>query len=68
MPLRPTRDIDPLGFGLVELPHVLQVFHEICAVAVAVDGGIIFNPDSVTAALVCLPDSLVLRRISVRTR
>jgi len=49
VPQRPTRDIDLLGFGLAELPHVLQVFHEICAVAVAVDDGMIFHPDSLTA-------------------
>lgn len=49
VPLRPTRDIDLLGFGLAELPHVLQVFLEICVVAVEVDDGMIFHPDSVTA-------------------
>lgn len=49
VPLRPTRDIDLLGFGLAELPHVLQVFHEICAIAVDVNDGMTFHPDSVTA-------------------
>ena len=49
VPLRPTRDIDLLGFGLAELPHVLQVFHDICTVAVEVNDGMKFHPESMTA-------------------
>lgn len=49
VPLRPTRDIDLLGFGLAELPHVLQVFREICEIAVGVDDGVRYDPESVTA-------------------
>lgn len=49
VPLRPTRDIDLLGFGLPEIPHVLQVFREICDTAVDVDDGMQFNVENVTA-------------------
>lgn len=49
VPLRPTRDIDLLGFGLAELPHVMQVFREICEIGVGVDDGVRFDPESVTA-------------------
>ncbi len=49
VPLRPTRDIDLLGFGLAELPHVIQTFREICEAAVDINDGMIFSADSVTA-------------------
>ncbi len=49
VPLRPTRDIDLLGFGLSELPHVLQTFRDICEIAVGMDDGVRFDPESVTA-------------------
>lgn len=49
VPLRPTRDIDLLGFGLAELPHLIEAFREICSQSVVVDDGMQFNPDSVTA-------------------
>jgi hypothetical protein len=45
LPLRPTRDIDLLGFGLAEIPHLLTVFKDICELKV--DDGITF--DSATA-------------------
>lgn len=32
VPLRPTRDIDLLGFGLAELPHVIGVFEDLCRI------------------------------------
>lgn len=32
VPLRPTRDIDLLGFGLAELPHVVGVFEDLCRI------------------------------------
>ena len=35
VPLRPTRDIDLLGFGLAELPHVVGVFEDLCRLTVA---------------------------------
>ncbi len=35
VPLRPTRDIDLLGFGLAELPHVVGVFEDLCRLQVA---------------------------------
>lgn len=51
MPHRATRDADLLGFGASDLESVAQVFREIAAVAVAVavavDDGIVFDPDSV---------------------
>lgn len=49
VPLRPTRDIDLLGFGLAELPHLIEAFREICSQSVVVEDGMQFNPDSVTA-------------------
>lgn len=45
MPHRATRDADLLGFGASDLESVAQVFREIAAVAV--DDGIVFDPDSV---------------------
>ncbi|MGV0998961.1 MAG: nucleotidyl transferase AbiEii/AbiGii toxin family protein [Fluviibacter sp.] len=45
VPLRPTRDIDLLGFGPAEEPLVLAAFQEICLIEV--DDGIEFNLGSV---------------------
>lgn len=47
VPLRPTRDIDLLGFGLAEIPHLLSVFDSLCELKV--DDGISFAPNSVRA-------------------
>ena len=47
VPLRPTRDIDLLGFGIAELPHVAEVFRAICAQPVQLADGMRFNPESV---------------------
>ena len=44
VPLRPTRDIDLLGFGLAEEPLVLAAFQELCQIEC--DDGIEFDPDS----------------------
>lgn len=41
VPLRPTRDIDLLGFGIVESSELLQVFLEICSVDA--DDGVVFD-------------------------
>lgn len=49
VPLRPTRDIDLLGFGLAELPLVMQVFRDVCDIAVGTVDGMRYNADSVTA-------------------
>ena len=40
VPLRPTRDIDLLGFGLAEIPHLVAAFEGVCAIEV--DDGIVF--------------------------
>jgi len=32
--LRPTRDIDLLGFGMAEIPHLIRVFEDLCAIEV----------------------------------
>ncbi len=48
VPLRPTRDIDLLGFGLAEHSHVIQTFRDICNEAVGAEDGMRFNSDSVT--------------------
>lgn len=47
VPLRPTRDIDLLGFGLAEIPHLLTVFKNLCELKV--DDGITFDPTTVKA-------------------
>ena len=47
VPLRPTRDIDLLGFGLVELPHVMGVFADLCQIKV--EDGMVFLADSIKA-------------------
>jgi Nucleotidyl transferase AbiEii toxin, Type IV TA system len=47
MPLRPTRDMDLLGFGLAEMPHLVAAFKDICAVAV--DDGIHFDTHAIKA-------------------
>jgi hypothetical protein len=41
VPLRPTRDIDLLGFGLAEIPLLVAAFEGICAVEV--DDGMAFD-------------------------
>lgn len=48
IPHRPTRDADFLCFGSAELPHLQSVFKEICEIAV--DDGILFQRDTVSAA------------------
>lgn len=48
VPLRPTRDIDLLGFGLAEEPLVLATFQEMCGIEC--DDGIKFNINSIKVA------------------
>ena len=45
-PHRPTRDADMLGFGPEDVPTLIGVFRAICSIAV--DDGIVFDPESVT--------------------
>ncbi|MBU3725330.1 MAG: nucleotidyl transferase AbiEii/AbiGii toxin family protein [Burkholderiaceae bacterium] len=47
VPLRPTRDIDLLGFGLAEIPHLIQAFKGICVIEC--DDGIVFNTNAIKA-------------------
>ncbi len=47
VPLRPTRDIDLLGFGMAEIPHLLKVFEALCAIEV--EDGIKFEATSIKA-------------------
>jgi hypothetical protein len=47
VPLRPTRDIDLLGFGIAEMPHLIQVFEDLCAIEV--EDGINFDSASIKA-------------------
>jgi len=47
VPLRPTRDIDLLGFGLAELPHVIGVFEDLCRIDT--EDSMIFAIDSIRA-------------------
>ena len=46
-PHRPTRDADLLGFGPSDLQSIDQTFRDIASIAV--DDGITFDPESVTA-------------------
>ncbi len=46
-PLRPTRDIDLLGFGISETPHLIGVFRDLCALEV--EDGMVFVADSLNA-------------------
>lgn len=47
VPLRPTRDIDLLGFGMAEIPHLLNVFEDLCTIEV--EDGINFEATSIQA-------------------
>ncbi len=47
VPLRPTRDIDLLGFGLAEIPYLVSTFENICAIEC--DDGISFDVESIRA-------------------
>jgi len=47
IPLRPTRDIDLLGFGVSETPHLIGVFQDLCGLEV--DDGMVFVADSLNA-------------------
>ncbi|GAC1315590.1 MAG: nucleotidyl transferase AbiEii/AbiGii toxin family protein [Collimonas sp.] len=48
VPHRPTHDADFLGFGSADIPHLEEVFRDICRVTV--EDGIVFQPDSVKGA------------------
>lgn len=47
VPLRPTRDMDLLGFGLSEEPYLIAAFTDLCALDV--DDGIRFDAQSIRA-------------------
>jgi hypothetical protein len=47
VPLRPTRDIDLLGFGLAEIPLLVAAFERMCAIEV--DDGMAFDSASIRA-------------------
>ena len=48
VPHRPTHDADFLGFGSAEIPHIEEIFRDICRIEV--EDGIAFQPDTVKAA------------------
>jgi hypothetical protein len=48
VPHRPTHDADFLGFGSAEIPHIEEIFQDICRIEV--EDGIAFQPDTVKAA------------------
>ena len=48
VPFRPTRDMDLLGFGVAEEPHLIAAFSDLCTLAV--DDGIRFDAQSIRAA------------------
>ncbi len=47
VPFRPTRDIDLLGFGIAEIPLLIQVFEDLCAIEV--EDGIYFDKTTLIA-------------------
>jgi len=47
VPLRATRDIDLLGFGLEDATHLIQVFHDLCAIEF--DDGVRFDESTIKA-------------------
>lgn len=47
VPHRPTHDADFLGFGSAEIPHIEELFRDICCIEV--EDGIAFQPASVKA-------------------
>jgi predicted nucleotidyltransferase component of viral defense system len=47
VPSRPTHDIDLLGFGIAEIPHLINVFQELCTQTV--DDGVFFDLSSIKA-------------------
>jgi len=47
VPLRPTRDIDLLGFGIAEIPYIMGVFEDMCAIEV--EDGITFDSSTIKA-------------------
>ena len=49
IPMRPTRDLDPLGLGSPEVERLTDIFRSICTEPV-VDDGVTFDPESVNAA------------------
>ncbi len=49
IPMRPTRDVDLLGFGSPEVERLADVFRSICTESVT-DDGLTFDPESVRAA------------------
>jgi hypothetical protein len=48
IPHRPTHDADLLGFGLAEVPHLMEAFREISLIEC--DDGIIFQVDTIRVA------------------
>jgi hypothetical protein len=48
VPHRPTHDADFLGFGSAEIPHIEEIFRDICRIEV--EDGIVFQSDTVKAA------------------
>lgn len=47
VPFRPTRDIDLMGFGLAEIPLLIKVFEDLCAIEV--EDGIHFDKTTLNA-------------------
>lgn len=62
-PLRPTRDIDLLGFGDPEPNAILAVFREICSVAE--DDGVLFDADAL--AIERIRDELEYGGLRIKT-
>lgn len=50
-PHRPTRDLDLLGFGVNDVPAVVEVFKQVCGREVEPDG-LVFDPASVQGGLI----------------
>ena len=63
VPLRPTRDIDLLGFGMAEIPHLLKVFEDLCAIEV--EDGIKFEATSIKAEEIRKDDNYSGTRVTL---
>jgi len=65
--IRPTRDVDLLGFGDLSDASVARTFKEICTAAVEPDG-IEFDPSSVRVVLIRLEDAYGGKRVTLAGR
>lgn len=66
--LRPTRDVDLLGFGQLDGDALRAAFAEICRTPVDPDDGLSFNPDSIRLDAIRLEDAYGGLRVRLEAR